>query len=250
MCRLPVVEEEKRLKLLGLICAIPYAEEQSRLQGKRYLVRIEEMLKKWGLHSLFCRSFGSWNFHVCHAQRFGYTTRAFKKILQHEEKAVDFVIELLLTDIGLHKLTEHILAEYNHNVMATTVVALQRALNQLMQKYHRGEVVKEDGLIGEQTAEVLELSNKILRPPLCFRNESDIDVALDRLDREEGIRVLPFIPQVQIKKDFSFIKEVLKKSMKNPAHLKKLPHVFQHHIDVPLYVQLGMDAYQFLQRKT
>ncbi|MBS0653125.1 MAG: hypothetical protein JSR39_06290 [Verrucomicrobia bacterium] len=244
------LSEEERTKLFRLVCCIPYAEKGMRSHGKAYLAAIEKWLQWLGMHGLFRRSIGAWNVNLCHAGRFGYNSKEFKKLLLNDTKAIGIVIGLILEDIRLSKPVDHIFAEYNHNVMATTVAALQRAINILMKKHNHSFLVEEDGLIGKQTLMAIAHANRLLRRPLALKTFSEFEIyaALERLAEEEGIRVYPFVPQVQIRMDLSFLKKILLQSFRSPTVLKKLPLVFYDHIDVPLYVSLGMDAYQQLSK--
>jgi hypothetical protein len=240
-----------QIKLLGLICSIPYAEKKNQFHGKPFLTAVENTLERMHLKKFFCRSLGTWNFHICHAQKFGYTPRKFKEILQSDHLAIEFVIDLLVKDIGLSKPPDHIFAEYNHNIMATTVAAMQRALNILLKKHGFSMYLVEDGLIGEQTLKALKLCEKLINTSMSLNTftEEEIHNFLDQIAEKEGLRVHPFIPPVQIKMDFSFVKKVLHQSLHRPSQLKKLCLVFNNHINVPLYVNFGMQAYEHLFKK-
>lgn len=231
------------VKLAGLLCGIPYAEKVIRLQGKSFLTQIEGLLMCLQLHTWFCRTFGTWNFGACHANRFGYGRKEFKELLQKDDVGVDFVIDFILKYIGLRKPIDHIFAEYNYKEKATSVAALQRALNCLMKKQNYPLFIEEDGWIGKETLAALKHSNQFLQDDI---DERDIEMLLDRFAIEEGIRVQPFVPQVRIRRDFGFFRNILCKSLRQPSLLLKLPHIFYNHINVPLYVDAGMDAYHYL----
>ncbi|MBS0650360.1 MAG: hypothetical protein JSR93_04290 [Verrucomicrobia bacterium] len=243
---------DEKSKLFRLVCSIPYAEMGVRSHGKLYIVIIEKCLQWLGIRFLFRRSVGAWNVHLCHAGRFGFEPKEFRKLLTDDARAVGIVIALIVEDIQIRKPAHHIFAEYNHNVMATTVAALQKAINILMQKNELCFRVEEDGLIGEQTRKAIAEANRLLQNPLPLKSfsESEIHSALKLLAVEEKIQVCPFVPQVQIRMDFGFLKKILFQSLREPAMLKKLPIVFHNHIDVPLYVSLGMKAYQQLSKPT
>lgn len=239
------------LKLAGVLCAIPYGEDKLRIHGKHFLNKIEKILKRLHLIRVFCKSLGTWNLHTQHAKRFGYSVRKFSKLLQNDRMGIWFVIDLIKKDIGLGKPIDYIFAEYNQGIMATTVAALQRALNLLMKKYHFPFVIEEDGCIGEQTLAAIRKSNQFLLTPLKMQSfhESDILATLDRLNKEEGIGVLPFVPALQKRMDSRFLIRIIYKSLRRPLLLKKLPLVFHNHINVPLYVDSAMHAYQLVLRE-
>lgn len=246
--RLLGLSESDRFKLAGLVCSTPYAEQAFYVHGKPLLGKIKRLLIRLRLNTFFCRSIGTWNINVCHAERFGYSSDEFKRLLQNDDKAVRIVIDLILNHIGLEKPLDHIFGEYNINIMATTIAALQRAMNILMKKYGQPITIQENGHITEKTRAAVELSNQLLKRPLGITswNELNICSALDRLAEEEGIRVAPFVPGIHFRMDFGFVKKILKKSLRKPSALKKLLMVFHNHINVPLYVRLGMDAYAYL----
>lgn len=236
-------------KLQALLCCIPYAEHQVRRRGKTWIRNLEKVLAMLGIKRLFCRSLGTWNMHVCHAQRFGYAPQKFKAALENDQLAVEFVIGLILDEIGLAKPASHILAEYNHNIHATTVAALQRGLNGLLSKNAVPLKIEEDGLIGVQTWQALDVCRKYTNLSLSLPlSEKEMLEFLGQLASSEGIEVTPFIPQVQIRMDRHFVKQVLTQSINNPRALKKIWHVLQDHINVPLYVDLGMEAYTYISR--
>ena len=240
--------KKDQIKLLGVLCSIPYAEAMIRRHGKFFLTKMEKILERVYLKKLFCRTFGTWNFHICHAKKFEYSQNEFKEILQNDSHGINFVIEFIVKDIGLCKPANHIFAEYQHNVMATTVVAMQRTLNFIMKKYDIFFSVDEDGLIGDHTLKALKLCEKKLQISFSIKtfSEKEIHSFLDQITKREGIEVRPFIPQLRIKMNFSYVKKILSKSLSQPSQLKKLRLIFYNHIDVPLYVSHGMQAYLYL----
>lgn len=248
--KIQALSMKDQLKLLRLLCSIPYAEEMMRLEGKPMLKNIENTLDQLGVKNWVGRTFGTWNLHVCHAKRFGYTQKQFKKLLQNDQNGIVFAIDFILQDIGLHKPVDHILAEYNLEIMATSVAAMQHALNCVMKKYNQSLRIAEDGLIGKHTLEALQLCGQITNIPIppntC--SEQEIHDFLHIIAMQEQIMVKPFVPQVQIKTNFRFIKEIIGRSLRQFSQLRKLRLIFYNHIDVPLYVHHGMIAYQRLSR--
>ena len=233
------LDSEHSEKLLGILSSIPFAERQIRLKGKAYLNQIEAFLSLLKIKHRICSSLGSWNFNVCHAARFGYDKRSFSNLLIDDIQAARFVSVFIIEDIGLDKPISHIFAEYNLNLAATALAALQKAYN----IFARREALLIDGLLGEDTLKAYAELSHILNLPLNLTEKGTL-LLLKKMEESLGIAVKPFIPTVKIKMDFNFLKKCLLTGCKSPKELLKISHVLNNHIDVPLYVEEAMSAYQ------
>lgn len=240
--------EDDRTNLLPLLCSIFYAEKKLRSNGKKISWWIENTIKKLHLQKIFCATLGPWNFHVCHARRFGYSNWEFKKILEDEKLSTDIVIHHLVEDLGLKKSPDLIFAEYNLHPMATSVAALQRACNFFLQRRGEGDAIEEDGLIGPHSRNALKMCARFLPDYFCLDalNEKMILKTLEYFAKEHAVFVKPFVPQVIIMRDGKFLLDLLAKAMKNFSQLRKVPRILMRHIDVPTYVRRGMAAMEYL----
>jgi hypothetical protein len=237
---------DQKIKLALLLCSILYAEKTFRINGRKFSLIIEKFLTKLRLHKYFCSTLGIWNFNVCHAHAFGYSKKKFKQLLEDKKHSTHIVMRYLIENVGLHKSPEYILAEYNHNIMATSVAALQRTLNLFVQKE---DYLEEDGLLGSRTCQVFKkYADKF--PGFFSLEQLDEPMVLKTLEyfsQDYGCRVEPFVPKVVFKRDMHYFLYLLKRGLKNYSELGKLTHIFKHHIDVPAYVEWGMTAYTLLK---
>src|ERR1700722_13186932 len=71
-------------KLTSLLCSILYAEKVAMLDGKIITFWLEKLLRMLKLHPFLGSTLGKWNVHICHAHRFGYSKREFRKILENQ----------------------------------------------------------------------------------------------------------------------------------------------------------------------
>lgn len=225
-------------KLHPLLLSILYAEDQKRKQGKKLSRWIENLLSFLGLSSFFCSTLGPWNLHLCHAKRFGYSKRGFARAVKGFPLATQFVVTHLIEDIGLDKSPERILAEYNHNVCATSVAALQKGLNTLL---HLD--LPEDGLVGPNTRDAI-LQNPHLFPPdfsMDPLDELHLSRALSHFERKFGINCCPFIPERIVRKDWQYV-------FQKPLSFHRWKGFFEQDIDVRAYVKTGMSFYTLIYR--
>lgn len=211
-----------QLKLLTLICAIPYAEEKIRTHGKSYLNSIERFLSLIKLKNRLCQTLGTFCFGVEHHKRFNKTKSAFRKLLQDDARALPYIMEYILYDLGIHKPPEHLFAEYNLHSQATLIAALQKALNCCIDCQ-----LLEDGLFGRKTEKALQGCGEKLGVTLQLKTQSEeeIENVLQILKTHMNIHVEPFVPSLVIK--FGWYR-------------------FYNHTDVPGYVKWAMEAYDHL----
>lgn len=242
---LSLASEDQRTLFLILLSVL-YGERCLVHNGKKYVRRIENCLEKLKIKRFVCSTLGIWNFNACHAQRFGYKEKEFRAILEQPQMATEIVMRHFVEDIGLKKTPELIFAEYNHNIMATSVAALQKALNVLSSSR-----LLEDGLIGPGTVRALEICSDYL--PDFFSldriNEEMVLHTLDHLEAVHGICFKPCVPEVVIKKDLRFIGSVLIQSLKDFRKIKRLRAFFERDIDIPRYVKDCMRAFTLLTQE-
>lgn len=211
--------KDESQKLIRILCSLLFAEKVFRTRCKKFSLFLET------LFPYFSSTIGIWNFHLMHAESFGYKKKEFRSLLLDEMRSTEIVIRFLRERIGLHKDPEHIFAEYNHAPNATVVAALQRALN------NEGEELLEDGLLGPQTLSALQ------------KKFADVSEAFS------SNQIQPFVPQVVVKRDVKYALGRLKRAFLDPQEITKLPLIFHHHIDVPAYVTWGMSAFNSLSEE-
>lgn len=153
---------QKRRFLLLLLLSILYGEDLLIRNGKKTTQILEKCLDGLKIRKFVCTTLGMWNFHICHAERFGYSKKEFRALLEDPSIATEIVIRHFVEDIGLEKPPELIFAEYNHNIMATSVAALQKALNACSSTR-----VLEDGLTVPAPCALLNRAHPIC--PIFFR---------------------------------------------------------------------------------
>jgi len=228
---------DQQLLLLPLLLAILYTEKELTKNGKQRTRYLESLLERLKLERFFCSTLSVWNVHLSHHERFDLSKKEFRSTLQDPVKAAHIVMVHLVEDIGLNKAPELIFAEYNHNVLCTSLVALQKALNRLTQEENR---IEEDGLTGPSFEQLVKSCSSHL-PAFFSLERLDEEMILQTvryLNEKEGFSLEPAVPERVIKKDFKFL-------MKS----KRLASFFERDINVPLYVEYGMKAFDHLQKE-
>lgn len=231
---------EQKVKLKALLYSILYAEKKLDERKRKVTLFCEKILHFFFLTPYFCKTLGIWGINICHAERFQFSVRHFKKILFDKTISTKIVIRHILEDIKLSKDPALIFAEYNLRTAATTVAAFQKLLNFLQGK----KEIDEDGILGSKTFEAFKKCSPYFPSFFCYEkiDEEMILKALQYFNYQFLTNIYPFVPQVKVKKDIRFFFSVIF----NPKKWKKISKVFANHIDVVGYVHDALEAYEKL----
>lgn len=239
-CLLTQAEKEK---LYALLWGIAAAEQSMILTGKR----VSRWIRACGMRipggtTLF-KTLGSWNMHVCHAKKFGLTQKEFRKVLVKDHLGITYVVDYILKFIGLEKEPQFIFAEYYFGEHATSIVALQKGLNDLL-LLEKLPKIDEDGIYGQETRQALHSLKSLAQiQNLEPTNAENLSKMIERVSHVAQKQISPFIPQVRSERDFKYVYSVLRESLRNPIRISRILNFFRNRVDIPNYVEEAMRVF-------
>lgn len=241
--RIKGLSDSKIKKLCIILCCIPYAEKIIKIKGKFLTRLLKGVISIFPFLIFFSNTIGTWNLHICHAQKFNLSKSAFRKILKNDETGIYFVIFYIINYIDLDKPVDFIFAEYNIAENATYVAAFQKAINYLFYPYKYQIAI--DGIFGENTKKAMLLSAEIFSINFHNCSHKNIKVLVQIIEKYTKKKFDPFIPFINKKRNLKYLFYMLINKK-----WKKILNVFRNHINVSLYVDSSLKSYNYLLEKS
>lgn len=238
-----LLDNSEKGKLFALLWSIAITEHSMILKGKR----ISRWIRTCGMRipggtALF-KTLGNWNMHVCHAKKFGFTEKEFRKILIRDHLGITYVIDYIMKFIGMDKAPQFIFAEYYLGERATSIAALQKGLNYLLSAEQLPSI-DEDGIYGQKTRKALRSLKSLAQiQNLEPSNAEHLLKMIEKVNQLAQKQISPFVPQLKSERDFKYVCSILRESIRNPKGISRILNFFRNRVDVSRYVEEAMKAF-------